>query len=119
MIVEILLCVILVVQLGFRLLTGEPHGRLAGFGNSLAQYVWQLGRYVTGAAEAKPWPFMEWPAADAQWQYQDAKVSVGSAADAVATTPVSAAEHEPPVLQPATDLDEPEADRAADDRPTP
>lgn len=108
-VVEILLGVILVVQLGFRLFSGEPHARLAGFGNSLAQYVWQLSRYVTAAAETKPWPFMEWPAADAQWQYQ---------ADEV-TPAATAAEPEPPVLQPATDLDEPQADATTDDRPAP
>lgn len=67
-VVELLLGVILVLQIGFRLFTGQPHGDLAGLGNSLAQYAWQIGRYVSGASEVKPWPFDEWPAADAQWQ---------------------------------------------------
>ncbi|WP_285275025.1 DUF4389 domain-containing protein [Halopseudomonas bauzanensis] len=67
-VVEVLLAAILVLQIVFRLFTGEPNGQLAGFGNSLSQYAWQMGRYVTGAAEEKPWPFMEWPDENAEWQ---------------------------------------------------
>ena len=67
-VVELLLGVILVVQILFRLFTGKPQPELAGLGNSLSQYVWQMGRYVTGASDLKPWPFIEWPAADAEWQ---------------------------------------------------
>lgn len=123
-VIELLLSVILVLQLGFRLFTGEPHARLAGFGNSLAQYAWQIGRYVTGAGDEKPWPFMEWPAADAQWQYKAVEVPLSSAADAgaaVAGTPASTVdvEPEPPILQPADDLDEPGTGTPADDRPAP
>lgn len=67
-VVELLLAVILVVQILFRLFTGRPHEQLAGLGNSLSQYAWQMGRYVSGATEVKPWPFNDWPAADAEWQ---------------------------------------------------
>lgn len=67
-IIELLLGLLLVLQIGFRLFTGQPHTDLAGLGNSLSQYAWQIGRYVTGASEMKPWPFIEWPAADAEWQ---------------------------------------------------
>ncbi|PRB82122.1 DUF4389 domain-containing protein [Pseudomonas sp. MYb185] len=72
-VVEFLLAVILVLQIGFRLFTGQPHARLAGLGNSLSQYAWQMGRYVTGASEVKPWPFIEWPAEDAEWQPKPAE----------------------------------------------
>ena len=67
-VVELLLGVILVVQILFRLFAGKPQAELAGLGNSLSQYAWQMGRYVTGASDLKPWPFIEWPAADAEWQ---------------------------------------------------
>jgi len=72
-VVEFLLAVILVLQIGFRLFTGQPHARLAGLGNSLSQYAWQMGRYVSGASDVKPWPFIEWPAEDAEWQPKPAE----------------------------------------------
>ncbi len=72
-VVELLLGVILVVQILFRLFTGKPQADLAGLGNSLSQYAWQMGRYVTGASDLKPWPFIEWPAADAEWQPRPAE----------------------------------------------
>lgn len=61
-VVELLLIVVVVVQIGYRLFTGSADARVAGYGCSLSQYAAQIGRYVTGAAEQKPWPFMEWPA---------------------------------------------------------
>lgn len=93
-VVEILLAAILVLQLVIRLFTGEPNTQLAGFGNSLSQYAWQMGRYVSGAAEEKPWPFMEWPAEDAQWQPKPA-------AGPVTVDPVSASAPVPPVVSPS------------------
>ncbi|MFT6429453.1 MAG: hypothetical protein ACJAXR_002267 [Halopseudomonas sp.] len=65
---ELLLIAITLLQLGFRLFTGEAKPRLIGFGNSLSQYAWQIGRYVTFVSDQKPWPFMEWPDSLAQWQ---------------------------------------------------
>lgn len=65
---EVLLVAVTLLQLGFRLFTGQAHSRLTGFGNSLSQYAWQIGRFVTFATEQKPWPFMEWPDSNAQWQ---------------------------------------------------
>lgn len=117
-IVELLLVVILVLQLGFRLFTGEPHARLAGFGNSLAQFAWQMGRYVTGAGEEKPWPFMEWPAADAQWQYKSEVDSPVNAPQSPVNTPAPVVEPEPPIVQPDPDLAD-DQDPATDERPTP
>lgn len=88
-VVELLLAVILVVQIIFRLFTGKPHGDLAGLGNSLSQYAWQMGRYVTGASELKPWPFIEWPAADAEWQPRppEGPVTVDPVADPITPVP--------------------------------
>lgn len=65
---ELLLIAVTLLQLAFRLFTGEPKARLTGFGNSLSQYAWQIGRYVTFASEQKPWPFMEWPDPEARWE---------------------------------------------------
>ncbi|MBL4833102.1 MAG: DUF4389 domain-containing protein [Pseudomonas sp.] len=67
-ITELLLIAVTLLQLGFKLFTGEARERLTALGNSLSQYAWQIGRYVTFASEQKPWPFMEWPDGAAQWQ---------------------------------------------------
>lgn len=136
-VVELLLAVILVVQILFRLFTGKPQAELAGLGNSLSQYAWQMGRYVTGASDLKPWPFIEWPAADAEWQPRPAAapVAVEPVAPAApvapepAVAPVVTASPSAPVESPATAAEPPtletladdgeEAPGTPDDRPTP
>ncbi len=65
---ELFLIAVAVLQLACRALNGDADPRLAGFGNSLSQYAWQIGRFATGATDQKPWPFMEWPRADAHWE---------------------------------------------------
>jgi hypothetical protein len=65
---ELLLVILVVLQIVSRVLTGQADTRVASHGNSLSQYAWQIARYLTGASEQKPWPFMEWPAGDAQWK---------------------------------------------------
>ena len=130
-VITLLLAVILVLQIGFRLFTGQPQTELAGLGNSLSQYAWQMGRYVTGASEVKPWPFLEWPAADAEWQPRAPQGPVSVEPDSAATpapvqpvtsaapavpphspvvAPEEVAEVEPdaPILHPAEDLAQPE-----------
>ncbi|MCO5784741.1 hypothetical protein DHB74_00050 [Pseudomonas sp. G11-1] len=118
-VVEVLLAAILVLQIVFRLFTGEPNGQLAGFGNSLSQYAWQMGRYVTGAAEEKPWPFMEWPDENAEWQPRPAQdpvtvdpahaAPVPPAAPVVPDTNASVADvTPPPVVEPVVE-EEPDA----------
>ncbi|SDS42158.1 protein of unknown function [Halopseudomonas litoralis] len=90
-VVEVLLAAILVLQIVLRLFTGEPNAQLAGFGNSLSQYAWQMGRYVSGAAEEKPWPFMEWPAEDGEWQPKppEGPVTVDPVSDSAVVPPVT------------------------------
>ncbi|NLY57940.1 MAG: DUF4389 domain-containing protein [Gammaproteobacteria bacterium] len=145
--VELLLAVILVLQIGFRLFTGKPHAEVAGLGNSLSQYAWQIGRYVSGASDTKPWPFIEWPAADAQWQPRapegpvtvDPVAPPAAAAPAAEVTPVAAsapvaAQVEPPLVEPQTTaedeptesepplvqpLDESDTDSQPEDKPAP
>lgn len=61
---ELLLIAVVVLQLGYRLFSGNADPRLADFGHRLSAYAAQIGRYATGASEHKPWPFMEWPASN-------------------------------------------------------
>ena len=63
---EVALAVLVLIQIAYRLFRGEPDADCARWGSSLSQYVWQSGRYLTGASEQKPWPFSEWPDGDAQ-----------------------------------------------------
>tara|TARA_B100000965_G_scaffold355031_1_gene332089 strand:+ start:8495 stop:8809 length:315 start_codon:yes stop_codon:yes gene_type:complete len=67
---EVALAVLVLIQIAYRLFRGEPDADCARWGSSLSQYVWQSGRYLTGANEQKPWPFSEWPDGDAQWLRQ-------------------------------------------------
>ena len=67
---EVALAVLVLIQIAYRLFRGEPDADCARWGSSLSQYVWQSGRYLTGASEQKPWPFSEWPDGDAQWLHQ-------------------------------------------------
>ncbi|MFA5679140.1 MAG: DUF4389 domain-containing protein [Pseudomonas sp.] len=110
-VIELLLAVILVLQIVFRLFSGKPHADLAGLGNSLSQYAWQIGRYVTGASEVKPWPFLEWPAADAEWQPRPASdpvtVDPQTSTPAAAAPPVSPVAPVPPAGTPRAEADIP------------
>jgi hypothetical protein len=59
---ELLLGAVVLIQLGYRLFYGAPSGSLLSFGDSLSQYLQQIGRFGTFNTEEKPWPFADWPA---------------------------------------------------------
>ncbi|WP_407291014.1 DUF4389 domain-containing protein [Stutzerimonas zhaodongensis] len=58
---EIALLVVVVAQLIMRAVNGRPNESLQGFGDSLSQYVAQIGRFGTFNTDRKPWPLSEWP----------------------------------------------------------
>lgn len=58
---EIALLVVVVAQLVQRATSGRPNEGLQGFGDSLSQYVAQIGRFATFNTERKPWPMSDWP----------------------------------------------------------
>lgn len=60
---QIVLGVLVVVQLVYRLVYGAPNGSMMSFGDSLSQFLAQIGRFGTFHTEQKPWPFADWPAA--------------------------------------------------------
>lgn len=62
---ELLLGGLVLVQLIYRLIYGAPSASLMNFGDSLSQYLAQIGRFGTFHTEQKPWPFADWPAARA------------------------------------------------------
>lgn len=58
---EVVLLVVVVAQLVQRAANGRPGEGLQGFGDSLSQYVAQIGRFATFNTERKPWPMSDWP----------------------------------------------------------
>ncbi|HFK2298942.1 TPA: DUF4389 domain-containing protein, partial [Pseudomonas aeruginosa] len=58
---ELLLGAVVVIQLVYRLFYGAPNGSLMAFGDSLSQYLAQIGRFGTFHSDEKPWPFADWP----------------------------------------------------------
>lgn len=62
---ELVLIGVILVQVVYRLFTGQPQQQLLAFGSQLTLYGYQLFRYLTFNAEAKPFPFAEWPSVEA------------------------------------------------------
>ncbi|EPM81819.1 hypothetical protein A249_30919, partial [Pseudomonas syringae pv. actinidiae ICMP 18804] len=51
---QIVLAGVVLVQLGYRLIYGAPSGSLMNFGDSLSQYLAQIGRFGTFHSDQKP-----------------------------------------------------------------
>lgn len=64
----LLLGLVVLVQLVFRLFYAAPHPGLAKFGDSLSQYMSQMGRFAVFSTEDKPWPIADWPVAGSSAQ---------------------------------------------------
>lgn len=58
---EVVLGVIVLVQLVYRLFYGAPSLSMMSFGDSLSQFLAQIGRFGTFNTDQKPWPFADWP----------------------------------------------------------
>ncbi|WP_409277805.1 DUF4389 domain-containing protein [Pseudomonas defluvii] len=58
---ELLLGGLILVQLVYRLIYGAPSASLMNFGDSLSQYLAQIGRFGSFHSDQKPWPFADWP----------------------------------------------------------
>ncbi len=59
---QFLLGALVLVQLIYRLIYSAPNAGLMNFGDSLSQYLAQIGRFGSFHTEQKPWPFSDWPA---------------------------------------------------------
>ncbi|MDD1013396.1 DUF4389 domain-containing protein [Pseudomonas rubra] len=58
---ELLLGGLVLVQLVYRLIYGAPSASLMSFGDSLSQFLAQIGRFGSFHSDQKPWPFADWP----------------------------------------------------------
>ncbi|HYW92456.1 MAG TPA: DUF4389 domain-containing protein [Gammaproteobacteria bacterium] len=59
------LAVAVIIQFGFVLLTGRSNGNLARFGRTLARFIADVVLYMTFNTDDRPFPFSEWPTAEA------------------------------------------------------
>ncbi|WP_017902709.1 DUF4389 domain-containing protein [Pseudomonas asplenii] len=59
---QFILGAVVLIQLAYRLFYGAPSGNLMNFGDSLSQFLAQIGRFGTFHSDQKPWPFADWPA---------------------------------------------------------
>lgn len=58
---ELVLLGVIVLQLLSRVSAGKPNAGLQAFGDSLSQYLAQIGRFGTFNTDRKPWPMSDWP----------------------------------------------------------
>lgn len=58
---QFLLGALVLIQLIYRLVYSAPNAGLMNFGDSLSQYLAQIGRFGSFHTEQKPWPFADWP----------------------------------------------------------
>ncbi|AHL75220.1 lipase [Stutzerimonas stutzeri] len=58
---ELVLLVVVAAQLVLRAVNGNANESLLGLGDSLSQYVAQIGRFGTFNTDRKPWPMSDWP----------------------------------------------------------
>lgn len=58
---ELVLAAVVLIQLVYRLFYGAPSLSLMNLGDSLSQFLAQIGRFGTFHTDQKPWPFADWP----------------------------------------------------------
>jgi len=93
-----LLGILVVAQLLYRLFYGAPSAHFMSFGDSLSQYLAQIGRFAVFNSDEKPWPVADWPQARAA-EGEPAYVPKAKAAvDAPVTAPAAPVEIAEPVL---------------------
>jgi|ERR687891_117038 hypothetical protein len=69
---EAVLWLMVMIQFGFKLLTGETNQRLLDFSQRLSTFIYQILLYITFNSESKPFPFSDWPPAVPQERLQEA-----------------------------------------------
>ena len=58
---ELVLLFVVAAQLVLQAIKGRPNEALLELGDSLSQYVAQIGRFGTFNTDRKPWPMSDWP----------------------------------------------------------
>ena len=60
-ITDLVLLVVMLIQTGLSIFSGEPSDSIKGFGKSLGVYLQQISEFLSYASEEKPFPFSDWP----------------------------------------------------------
>lgn len=60
-ITDLVLLVVLLIQTGLNIFSGEPSDSIKAFGKSLGIYLQQISEFLSYASEDKPFPFSDWP----------------------------------------------------------
>lgn len=92
-----LLALLVVAQLLYRLFYGAPSGLFMSFGDSLSQYLAQIGRFAVFNTDEKPWPIADWPTA---------RAAEGEPAHRIKEVETDEDAAEPVVTEADTDIDE-------------
>lgn len=58
---EVVVTAVVVLQVLFRLFTGNTNERLLTFGRQVSDYIYQILMFMTFNSEEKPFPFSSWP----------------------------------------------------------
>lgn len=58
---EFVLFLVVVIQFGFVVITGQRNQRLLDLGRQLANFVYQIIQYFVFSTNKKPYPFAPWP----------------------------------------------------------
>jgi len=71
--VMMVLCVVIVVQAIFALLTSSPNSEIRRFTSDLVRYLREIAAFLTYTNETKPYPFQTWQAAESEGEIIDAE----------------------------------------------
>lgn len=72
---EFVLAAVVLLQFGFKLITGECNQKLLYFGESLSQFIYQVVRFMTFNTDERPFPFTDWPSHHAGGDGQESSAS--------------------------------------------
>ena len=78
---EVVLGAVVVFQFLFVLFSGNRNEKLLGFGGQLSTFIYQVLRFLTFNSETRPYPFADWPAAEASEKQSQPKAAAKPAAD--------------------------------------
>ncbi len=62
---EVVLMAVVVVQFGFKIITGDVNDKVLEFSKSLSRYIYEVFQFITYESETMPFPFSDWPDSEA------------------------------------------------------
>tara|TARA_R110002049_G_scaffold199670_12_gene370092 strand:+ start:163 stop:525 length:363 start_codon:yes stop_codon:yes gene_type:complete len=79
--VMMVLCVVVVIQAIFALLTGSPNTEIRRFSGDLVRYLREIAAFLTYTNETKPYPFQSWQSAEPEGEIIDAEYEAAVSED--------------------------------------